>query len=153
CCRQFELDGARAPNDHLPGWIDGSRRGVSVDSGNQNAGRPRGAPVRKRYRCREISGAASESGARALSRFEIARGSQTRGKTDAWIREHAGVRYEGRAAGGAALLRSRAAVPAGGESWRSGVAGNSSDLQFALQHEQRRIAARGRYSGNGARFD
>ncbi len=35
----------------------------------------------------------------------------------------------------------------------SGVAGDSSDLQFALQHDGGRIAPRGRQSRNGARFN
>src|SRR6202043_2354630 len=77
---------------------------------------------------------------------------QTRQEADAGIREHAGVRLKGWAAGGAPLLRSRATVPAGGESWGRWVAGDSSDLQFALQHDDRRIAAGGCQSGNGARL-
>ncbi len=89
----------------------------------------------------------------AVSRFEVPRRSQARRETNARIREHAGVRLEGRAPCGAALLRPRAAVPAGGEPRRSGVAGDSSDLQFALQHDGGRIAPRGRQSRNGARFN
>src|SRR5206468_6674434 len=89
----------------------------------------------------------------ALSRPEVACGSQTRREADAGIREHAGVRLERRTACGAALLRPRGTIPSCGESWWSRIAGYSSDLQFALQHDERRIAARGGQSGNGAGFD
>ncbi len=162
-CRQQEVDRQSSHDDYLSRRVDGSRRRVSPDSRNEIAGAACDAAMRKRDEGREISGETPESCARALSRFEVASGSQTLQETNAeWIWWNARVRYERRTRGGAASVRPRANIFDGGKSRRRRVAGCVAALHFALQNERDGISAsrsRARNSANvnrigrSARFD
>src|SRR5207248_3226867 len=88
---QRSVDGQSAPHDHLSRGLDGSWRGISADSGNQDAGRARAAAVRKRDGGGDVFGEASESRARTLSGIEVAPGPRAGEKTDAGLRLDAGV--------------------------------------------------------------
>src|SRR6266850_8277673 len=98
------MDGARAAHGDLPGRLHGSGSGVFAESRNQDAGIARSQTVRKRDGRRELFGEASESCSRFLSWFAFASGSQIGQETDARIRVHAGLWFEGRLARGAARL-------------------------------------------------
>src|SRR5713226_9632981 len=145
------MDGARAAHGDLPWRLYGSGGGIFAESRDQDAGTARSQTMRKRDGGREILGEACESGARFLPWLAFASRSQIGEKTNARIRLHARVRSERRLAGGAARLRPRAIIFAGGEPRRRGVAGGFAGVYFALQHERRRVGARRRDSGDGAR--
>src|SRR6266851_5901675 len=145
------MDGAYPAHGDLSRRLHGSGSGVSAESRNQDAGIAREKAMRERHGCREISGEARESFTRVLSRAAVASGSQISEAADARIRLHARFRFERRLAGGAARLRPRAIIFAGGEPRGRGVAGGFAGVYFALQHERRRVGARRRDSGDGAR--
>src|SRR6266404_7108938 len=133
------MDGARAAHGDLSGRLHGSGSGVPGESRNQDAGAARSKTMRERHGGRKIPGEAPESWARVLSRAAVASGSQIGEAPDARIRLHARVRYERRLAGGAARLRSRATIFAGGEPRRRGVAGGFAGVYVALQHDGGRV--------------
>src|SRR5712692_4464655 len=117
------MDGARAAHGDLPWRLHGPGGGIFAESRYQDAGTARAKTMRKRDGRGQIFGEASESGSRFLPWLAFASGSQIGEKTNARIRLHARVRSERRLAGGAARLRSRAIIFAGGQPGRRGVAG------------------------------
>ena len=102
----------------LPGRLDGSRSGVSADSRDEDAARPRGSSsARTRWKWRNIS--------KSIPRWRgcIIQGLPSHPDHKLAKRQMRGfgamlaLRYEGRPGGCAAILRSGARFPAGGEPW------------------------------------